>query len=133
MRYLLWFGHRVMAYVQVTVEPLKLVRLIYVVVVAQHRHGQALAEASPRRRGRMKKNFFFHNHDAFLISDSKSKTICRHCIFKSQKLMNLWTEDFPLRILITTLVVSWPIQVVCILLLQPKGLTRSKRCEAGIE
>ena len=37
---------RVLTDIEITVEPLELVLLIYVVIVAQHRHGQALAEAA---------------------------------------------------------------------------------------
>ena len=46
MRYLLWFGHRVMAYVQVTVEPLKLFLLVDIMIMAEHGQGEA-----PRRDG----------------------------------------------------------------------------------
>ena len=106
-------GRRVLAYVQVAIKPLESVCTINVVIVMQHGHGKALAEAAgtdeeeelvgilhlldePRLVHIVavilahsheihhpiwdalclySYPFFFHNHDAFLMSDNKSKAI----------------------------------------------------------
>ena len=59
---------RVLTDIEITVEPLELVLLIYVVIVAQHRHGQALAEAAWAYEEEESIGFFYLFNEPCLVN-----------------------------------------------------------------